>query len=785
MQIEINGLKLDVTPGSMIIEAADAAGIPIPRFCYHKKLSIAANCRMCLVEVKNSRKPLPACATPVTEGMQVFTKSPMAAEAQRSVMEFLLINHPLDCPICDQGGECELQDLSLEYGDDISRFSERKRAVDDENLGPLIATDMTRCILCTRCVRFGDEIAGMRELGSLGRGEHSEIKTFVAKSVESEISGNIIDLCPVGALTSKPYRFTARAWELAQHAHVSPHDCVGSNLFLHTKSNRVMRVAPRENENINEMWLSDRDRFSYVGLQASDRVLKPRIKENGQWHEVEWEKALLWMTERTQSILHEHGPDQIAALIAPQATTEEMFLWQKLWRALQVKNIDHRLRAANVDAQQFWPRYPGMTCTLADLETQQALLTVGGFIRHAQPLLNHRLRKAVVQNDAKMAVIQAIDHDWNMPITEKILALPGQWLNHLQGILLAAKGETQGVTLQQQAIANLLRQSERKIILLGAEALQGPFSGHLLATAQSLARLTGADLALLSDGPNAAGAWLAGATPHRLPTGAEIPSPGMSVLDVWHNPRRAYFLWQVEPAYDVRHPGLAKQALLQADLVVAMNTFADSHLLEVADIILPVAGFAETEGSFINLCGQSQTFAPAVACPGDSKQGWKLLRVLGNFFQLQGFDYQTIQDVRVEYPSSLQTVTALQKDELIEFDLNLLPATTQIPEKLATYPLWSMYRTDGLVRRSHPLQATLQPDQQAVIKLHPETAKQYGCDIDKSVVITQASVRITLPLMCDMNVIPGMAVLPMAFAEIADLKDSDHPIKIMPSLQEN
>ncbi|MDH5776744.1 MAG: NADH-quinone oxidoreductase subunit NuoG, partial [Gammaproteobacteria bacterium] len=484
VNIEINGIKLEVPQGSMVIEAADQAGITIPRFCYHKKLSVAANCRMCLVEVEKAPKPLPACATPVTDGMNVQTRSPMALEAQKSVMEFLLINHPLDCPICDQGGECDLQDIAMGFGGDISRFVEKKRVVKEKNIGPLIATDMTRCIHCTRCVRFGQEIAGIRELGATGRGEHTEIGTYVESTVDSEMSGNVIDLCPVGALTSKPYRYSGRPWENQQYKSIAPHDCVGSNITVDVRRGQVMRVLPRENEAINEIWLSDRDRFSYTGLHHRDRLRTPMIKQGNSWKSVDWETALAYAVEGLQRVKQAHGIEKIGAVSSPSATTEEMFLLQKLMRGLGCANIDHRTRQLDFSNQDVEPIFPWLGQSIAELQDVDAALLIGSNIRKDQPIISHRLRKAAL-NGAQLMFVNPIEYDFNFPVEEQLVSSPAGMVNDLVAIckaLLSITGDKLPQEIESRAaniethddhlaIAKHLHAAEKATVLIGNQSM--------------------------------------------------------------------------------------------------------------------------------------------------------------------------------------------------------------------------------------------------------------------------------------------------------------------------
>ncbi len=642
--IEVDGRQLTARPGQMLIDVTDAAGIRIPRFCYHKKLSIAANCRMCLVEVERAPKPLPACATPVADGMKVHTRSPIALAAQKGTMEFLLINHPLDCPICDQGGECELQDVAMGYGADASRYVEEKRVVKDQDIGPLVATDLTRCIHCTRCVRFGAELAGVRELGATGRGEHMRIGTFVARSVDSELSGNVIDLCPVGALTSKPFRYQARAWELSQADGVAPHDCVGSNIHFHIRGGSVMRVVPRENEAVNEVWISDRDRFSYEGLDR-DRLDRPMVKDGGQWVAVDWSAAL----ERAATALRAAGSD-LRTLVSPGATLEELYLAQKLTRGLGSPHVDHRLRQADFRGDAADPQLPWLGQPFAELEGNAATLLVGSDVRKDQPLLGLRLRKAV-RRGGRVAAINPVDFDLGFEVAVSCAARPSAMLAALAGVAKALGAAGAGATARliasarpdarQEAIAALLKGGGRKAVLLGPLAVAHPDFSLLRALAADVAAACGATPGVLPEGANGTGAVLAGALPHRLPGGATAQPAGEGVGQMLAQPRKAVLLLGIEPDLDLANPRSAVDSLRGSGTVVALTAFRSAALDVCAEVQLPIAGFGETSGTFVNAQGDWQGFAGAVAPPGQARPAWKVLRVLGNLAGLEGFEYDS------------------------------------------------------------------------------------------------------------------------------------------------
>ncbi|NUZ08136.1 NADH-quinone oxidoreductase subunit NuoG [Piscinibacter koreensis] len=658
IEIELDGKKVSVAEGSMVMHAADKAGTYIPHFCYHKKLSIAANCRMCLVDVEKAPKPMPACATPVTQGMIVRTRSDKAINAQQGVMEFLLINHPLDCPICDQGGECQLQDLAVGYGASSSRYSEEKRVIFPKNFGPLIAArEMNRCIQCTRCVRFGAEVAGVMELGMVNRGEHSEITTIAGDTVDSEVSGNMIDLCPVGALTSKPFRFSARAWELSRRKSVSPHDSTGTNLIVQVKGATVMRVLPLENEDVNECWLADRDRFSYEALNTSDRLTTPMIKQNGVWQAVDWTTALEYVARSLTQISAEHGPASIGALASPMSTVEELHLLAKLVRGLGSENIDVRLRHADFTRADGDAGKPGeiagsaiggMGTTVASLSALDRALIVGSFLRKDHPLFSLRIR-AATKKGGQVHSVHALADDWLMPMGASVIAPPSGWVDAL-GAIAAALGEAQGVeapsrasiTDEARAIAESLASGERKAVLLGNAAAQHPQASELLRLATWIGARTGASVGYFGEAANMVGAHLVNALPGRggLNAGQMLGASGQPRL-------KACLLLNTEPTFDSANPAAAGAALRAAELVVAMTPFkpADDDL---ADVVLPTSPFAETSGTFVSSEGRVQSFHGVVKPLGDTRPAWKVLRVLGNLLDLEGFGFESADEVRAE-----------------------------------------------------------------------------------------------------------------------------------------
>jgi NADH-quinone oxidoreductase subunit G len=786
VKIEINGIPLEVEQGMMVIEAADQVGITIPRFCYHKKLSVAANCRMCLVEVERAPKPLPACATPVSEGMKVFTDSPRAIAAQKAVMEFLLINHPLDCPICDQGGECELQDVAVGYGGDVSRFSEGKRVVKDKDIGPLIATDMTRCIHCTRCVRFGAEIAGVRELGATGRGEHTEIGTYVARTLASELSGNVIDLCPVGALTSRPFRYQARAWELRQHPSVAPHDCVGSNLWVHTRRGEVLRAVPRENETVNEVWLSDRDRFGYEGLNHPERLRRPLQRgADGQWREVDWDTALTAAATGLKQVLEQHGAGRLGALVSPSSTVEELYLAQAVIRGLGGRNIDHRLRQSSFEDQDRAPLFPWLGQAIADLEAVDAALVVGANLRKEQPLIAHRLRKAALRG-ADIAFLSGVDHEQTFPATT-LAAAPDTWTHTLAGIARAALeagtaprpeglpqlvSETAADDIHRELAARLA-QAGSATVLLGVQAMAHPDLHLLRCLASVISELTGARLGYLTEGANAAGAWLAGAVPHREPGGKVLSEPGLDAGAMREAGLRGWLLLGVEPGRDCADPAATAAALAGAEFVLALSAYAGEDLLQHAHLILPVTPFTETAGTFVNAEGRWQSFGGVAPPLGEARPGWKVLRVLGNLLGLQGFDYDSAEEVLAAVRAAVGEPQP--SNQLAWRCPPGLPAPSAEPVRLGEVP---PYAVDAIVRRAAALQRTADARAAACVRIAPALAERLGLTGAERVTARQGEGSATLPRVVDPRVADRVVVVPAGLAETAALGASYGPVTL-------
>lgn len=788
--IEIDGKKLEARDGAMVIEAADDAGIYIPRFCYHKKLSVAANCRMCLVEVEKAAKPLPACATPVTDGMKIFTKSKKAIDAQKGVMEFLLINHPLDCPICDQGGECELQDIAVGYGNDVSKFVEKKRVVKDKNLGPLIATDMTRCIHCTRCVRFGTEIAGIRELGATGRGEHMEIGTYVTRNVSSEMSGNVIDLCPVGALTSKPFRFSARSWELMERDSIAPHDCIGSNLQIHVRGgNEVVRVVPRDNEAINETWISDRDRFSYEALNSSERLKTPLIKVDGEWKETDWETALQATVSGINRVIAESGAEKIGALASPTATVEELYLLQKLMRQLRIPNIDHRIRQTDFTYSEEDPVYPWLGQTIQDLESNDAVLLVGSNIRKDQPIAAHRFRKAC-HNGLKVMHLNAVDYEFYMPVEEKIVVNPAAFTRELTGIakaLLKITGQATPagfdklsadvkITSNQQQIADQLQNGSTASVLLGPQAINHPQAASIRMLANLIATLSQSHFGYLPEGGNSAGAWITGAVPHRDAGGANNELSGLNAKEMLEQGLNGYLLLNVEPDIESAAPAHAKQSLGNAEFVVSLSYFGSDNIKQYADVILPVAPFTETSGTFINAEGIWQNFSGVVASLGAARPAWKVFRVLGNLFDCDGFDYLASDDVLKEVKDNAGSVIANNNiewrcpDQLSSVDSTDILRISEL----------QVYAGDSLQRRAHALQSTFDADT-AAIRINQKLADSIGVHDGANAVAAQNGTNVTLPVIIDNHVADNGVLIHTGLEASVGLDASFTPVTIKPA----
>ncbi len=764
LEIEIDGKKAQVPDGSTVMDAAQQMGVYIPHFCYHKKLSIAANCRMCLVQVEKAPKPLPACATPVTNGMKVFTHSDLAVQAQKGVMEFLLINHPLDCPICDQGGECQLQDMSVGYGGMKSRYQEEKRVVFHKDVGPLISMEeMSRCIHCTRCVRFGQEVAGIMELGMANRNMHSEITTFVGRSVDSELSGNMIDLCPVGALTSKPFRYTARSWELQRRRSVSPHDSLGANLIVQVKHDQVMRVLPKENEAVNECWISDKERFAYQALNSDQRLTKPMVKQGGEWREVPWNVALDYVAHGLKDISREFGGDALAALAAPSSTLEELYLLQKLMQGLGCGNVDHRPRQQDFTSDGKRVGTPWLGMRLAELNNLDAALVVGSFLRKDHPLIAQRLRQAVRKGGAALSLIDLSADDQLVPLHARLTVAPSQLAQTLAAVVKAA-AQQKGVELpaglenvqvceQAKAMAQSLIEGEKKAVLLGNAAQQSAAATQLHALGLQLAQITGATFGFLGEAANSVGAQLAWA----LPTGA-------NARQMFEQPRQGYVLMGVEPEFDCANPQQALAALAQAKMVVLFSAFKHEPALAYADVLLPMAPFTETSGTFVNTEGRIQSFAGVVRPAGDARPAWKILRVLGNVLDLEGFGYNTSEEVRDQVLGGASEFATGLDNGLNGVTLQL-PQAGQGMERIADVPI---HFADPMARRAPALQRTRDAAAPAA-RMAAATLAQLGLQAGDLVRVRQGQGGAELAAALDEGVPAGCVRVAAAHASTAAL----------------
>jgi NADH-quinone oxidoreductase subunit G len=761
IEIQLDGQPVSVAPGSMVMHAADAAGVYVPHFCYHKKLSIAANCRMCLVDIEKAPKPMPACATPVAQGMVVHTKSEKALKAQQSVMEFLLINHPLDCPICDQGGECQLQDLAVGYGGSASRYTEEKRVVFHKDVGPLISMqEMSRCIHCTRCVRFGQEVAGVMELGMIHRGEHSEITTVAGRTVDSELSGNMIDICPVGALTSKPFRYSARTWELARRKSISPHDSTGANLIVQTKANKVMRVLPLENEDVNECWLADRDRFSYDALNGASRLSTPMIKQGGQWQAVDWNTALGYVADGLKRIRTEFGAAAIGALATAHSTVEELHLLAKLVRGLGSESIDFRTRHADFANTAAPGSARWLGTSIASLSALQSAFVVGSFLRKDHPLFAQRLRQAA-RKGGQVHRLHALEDDWAMPLGSSLVAAPSAWLQSLAEVaaaVAAAKGVAAPLPAHAGAEALTIAQSllgaERKAVLLGNAAAQHPQASQLLALSQWIGEHTGASVGYLSEAANTVGAQLVGALPG---------AGGLNAGQMLTQGMKALLLLNVEPELDAANAPAARAALQRSGLVVALTHFKDA-VVENADVLLPIAPFTETAGSFVNAEGRLQSFTGVVMPQGDARPAWKVLRVLANLLELPGFAQDSAEQVRAEAIGDPASLPARLDNRGAALPVAIADETPAL-QRIADVPIYS---ADALVRRSEPLQLTA--DARAPVAHLPSALfAELGLKAGEAVRVTQAEQVLIIAAHEDRSLAGGVVRIPAGHPDTATL----------------
>ena len=775
IEIDLDGQKVSVPEGSMVMHAADVAGTYIPHFCYHKKLTIAANCRMCLVDIEKAPKPMPACATPVTQGMIVRTKSDKALNAQQGVMEFLLINHPLDCPICDQGGECQLQDLAVGYGASSSRYDEDKRVVFPKDVGPLISMkEMNRCIHCTRCVRFGQEVAGVMELGMIHRGEHSEITTIAGETIDSELSGNMIDICPVGALTSKPFRYSARTWELSRRKSVSPHDSTGANLIVQVKGAQVMRVVPFENDGVNECWLADRDRFSYEAFNSAERLTTPMIRQGGEWKAVDWTAALDYVSRGLTQISVEHGPASLGALASPVSTVEELHLLAKLMRGLGSENIDTRLRAA-VSAPADAP-LRGLGRTVASLTDLQRVLVIGSFLRKDHPLFAQRIRQAT-KKGAKVMSVHALRDDWLMPMGPSLAVAPSAWaqaLADIAGCIATTKSIAAPASGREsdeaKSIASALASGERKAVLLGNAAAQHPDAVTIERLARWIAEQTGATFGWLGDGGNALGAQLVRASPGEGGLGAaRMLAPA--------TPLKAFVLMNAEPLLDTADGAAADAALRAAEMVVSLTSFQPSPGDDTADVLLPIAPFTETSGTFVNAEGRVQSFHGVVKPKGDARPAWKVLRVLGNLLGLSGFGFETSEDVRAEALGDVAAIAgrlaAVAPSSTEPINIIATAAGGSL-ERIADVPI---YASDMIVRRASSLQLTADARPPA-IHVPSELAAERGIVDGTQVRVTQGGASIVLPAKVDASLASNVLRIAAAHPLTAALGPMFGPLEL-------
>jgi NADH-quinone oxidoreductase subunit G len=763
LEIEIDGKKAQVPDGSTVMDAAQQVGVYIPHFCYHKKLSIAANCRMCLVQVEKAPKPLPACATPVTNGMKVFTHSELAIKAQKGVMEFLLINHPLDCPVCDQGGECQLQDMSVGYGPMKSRYTEEKHVVFHKNVGPLISMqEMSRCIHCTRCVRFGQEIGGIMEFGMANRNMHSEITTFLGRTVDSELSGNMIDLCPVGALTSKPFRYTARSWELQRRKSVSPHDSVGANLTVQVKHDHVMRILPRENEAVNECWISDKERFSYLSLGSEERLTKPMVKQGGNWKEVDWNVALDYVAHGLKDVARDNGGDSVAALAAQSSTLEELYLLRKVLNGLGSNNFDFRPRQSDFASDLKRAGTPWLGLKLSEIKDLDGALVVGSFLRKDHPLIAQRLRQAA-KKYTKVSLISVAGDDQLIDFHAREIVSPNGLVAAL-GAVVKSAAQIKGVACNSglnslvpsetsQKIAQSLIDGDKRAVFLGNVATQCVDATQLHALAIELGAIVGATVGFLGEGANTVGGYVA--------SGAKN---GADARQMFEHKRKAYVLLGVEPELDCLNPQLALSALKQASLVVYMSSFKYQPAFEYADVMLPVSPFTETAGTFVNTEGRVQSFNGVVKPMGDSRPAWKLLRVLGNVLNIEGFDYQTSEAVRDEVlGAGVEFVSGLDNG-ISGVDI-IIPEKPTGLQRIADVPI---NFADSMARRSIVLQQTADAVQ-PVVGLNTVNAEQLGLATGSKVKVKQGDGEVILDLVIDSRIPVGCVRVSAAHASTSML----------------
>ena len=745
IKIKIDGKALEVKPKTSIIEVADKVGIDIPRFCYHKKLSVAANCRMCLVEVKNFAKPLPACATQVMEGMEISTKSKFTKDTQKSVMEFLLINHPLDCPICDQGGECDLQDTAVAYGASKTRYTEEKRVVFDKNIGPLISTDLTRCIQCTRCVRFLKEVGGMAELGLIGRGEHAEISAYVDKSVESELSGNIIDLCPVGALTSKPFRYSARSWELSRRSTIACHDSLGSNIEAHVKDNIVKRVIPKENESINECWISDRDRFSYEGLGHKDRINLPLKREKNQWKEIDWEEAYE-LIEKNITDIDIKKSNKIGIICSPQSTLEEGFLLKKIAKELNTSHIDYRLLEQSFSENNNW-----LGCKIDEIESHDAILVIGSNLKHDQPLLAHRFRRYANKRN-NFSIITSYDDFYSTRCLEKVIVNPSAYINYLLMILKQVQLSTK-YKINSEVIKNLLKaakpsneakriaksllSNKSKAIFLGHQILHLDDGDNIKLVAMHIAQAVGATFGLIPGYANSVGL-----------NELNLNTDNISADKILSQSKEAYIIMNFDPLYDYHSPKKINSALKKAKFNLAISPYISDSFKEF-DVVLPMTPFTETSGTFINMEKTIQSFSAVTPPVGQSRPGWKILRVLANFLQLEGFSYDSSEEVKTD--------AMIEMDQKNEFSLNDFKPSN-IERGIEVLNVVRANDSDMIVRRATSLHQNKNKDQSCCL-INPTTMLEEGLIEGQKIKISSSEAEILINVKADDNVCLNAVVI--------------------------
>ncbi len=760
INIEIDGKKYEALPNQTIIQIADANGIYIPRFCYHPKLSVAANCRMCLVDVDNARRSSPACATPVMDGMVVRTRSEKSLQMQKDVMEFLLINHPLDCPICDQGGECELQDVALSYGNTTSEYKETKRAVPNPELGSLVSTDMTRCILCTRCVRFGEEVAGVKELGVMGRGDHSEISTYVSGDMmNSELSGNVIDLCPVGALTSKPFRFTARAWELKQYPAVSAGDASVADLDVHVYQGKVVRAVPREAVDGNT-WIADRDRFEYVGLYSEDRIQKPMIKKNGAWVDVSWEEALDFVKVAIEQTIEKDGADKISAIVSENSTSEEMFLMKKLLNSVGSENIDSRVRQSSI--ADGVTSGMGIDCSKEDIESSDFVFILGSNLRKEQPVLNYSVKKAV-DAGAEAIAWNVANYPFNYDVNQSTVSADN--FDYLMISLLKAIMTRANVSYTRFGLDDVLRQieptveardlaekimaSERPVVLVGQDVVSSASFDVVFAIVNLIKQIAGVRGGVLPTDTNSVGA---------TSIGINAEHSDFSALECLSGATDTKLLMVANSELgkdSILGSTLVEKALSDIDVVVAFSAFADDTLKERADIILPVATHYETSGSFVNMFGKVKDFKQVVKPYADSKELWRVLRVIGNLLNQDGFEYAQISEVTADAYASVEAIEVDNAALISQFEIRY--------NDICFVPESNIYDATSLVRRSKPLQNTADAKDVELVKISRELAdKIYAKDDSIKIKLYDIDYEVEYDAIVDDTLAPKNIVVPRA-----------------------